>query len=352
MSYDIKRSVSLYSYQEAFFTGKLDLEGCIRESAKAGATGIELLAEQMVDEFPVITPEFKEKWFGWMEKYNTAPSCMDAFLENHIFDNRTCTLREQIANMERDIRIAHELGFKVLRTLVSTPMPVIEGSLKIAEDYDVKIGLEVHSPFSLNSGWSDGYMEMILRTGTKYFGFIPDFGIFCKQIPTELTNQALKNGAHPECVKLVQEAFQERIAKGLVKIKYDTNLGAANYAYRVANGQMKLMEQIEKMGGNEADKSYAGASFNYTWNDPQDIIDNIQYIFHTHAKCYNINEQYEETCIPMQEVIDAYKKAGYVGYLSTEWEGGEMVDDASELCIEQVRRHQECMRRCIESELK
>ncbi len=64
MSYDIKRSVSLYSYQEAFFTGKLDLEGCIRESAKAGATGIELLAEQMVEEFPVITPEFKEKWFG------------------------------------------------------------------------------------------------------------------------------------------------------------------------------------------------------------------------------------------------------------------------------------------------
>lgn len=348
MSYDIKRSVSLYSYQEAYYTGKLDLEGCIRESAKAGATGIELLAEQMVDEFPVITPEFKEKWFGWMEKYHTTPSCMDAFLENHIFDNRTCTLREQIANMERDIRIAHELGFKVLRTLVSTPMPVIEGSLKIAEDYDVKIGLEVHSPFSLNSGWSDGYMEMIQRTGTKYFGFIPDLGIFCKRIPTELTNQALKNGAHPDCVKAVQEAFQQRIDNGFVKIKYDTNLGAANYAYRVANGQMKLMEKLEKMGANEVDKNYAGASFNYTWNDPQDIIDNIQYIFHTHAKCYNINEEYEETCIPMQEVVDAYKKAGYHGYLSTEWEGAEMIEDASDICVEQVRRHQECMRRCIE----
>ena len=77
MSYEIKRSVSLYSYQEAYFTGKLDLEGCIREASKAGATGIELLAEEMVDEFPVITPEFKDKWFGWMEKYGTEPSCMD-----------------------------------------------------------------------------------------------------------------------------------------------------------------------------------------------------------------------------------------------------------------------------------
>ena len=59
------------------------------------------------------------------------------------------------------------LGFKNLRTLVSTPMDVIEGSLEYAEKMDVKIGLEVHAPFSLNSGWADGYMEMIHRTGTK-----------------------------------------------------------------------------------------------------------------------------------------------------------------------------------------
>ena len=36
MSADIKRSVSLYSYQEEFYLGKLDLEGCIREAAKSG----------------------------------------------------------------------------------------------------------------------------------------------------------------------------------------------------------------------------------------------------------------------------------------------------------------------------
>ena len=347
MSYDIKKSVSLYSYQEAYFVGKLDLEGCIREASKAGATGIELLAEQMVDEFPVITPEFKARWFEWMEKYGTQPSCMDAFLENHIYDNRVCTLREQITNMERDIKIAHELGFKVLRTLVSTPMPVIEGSLKIAEDNDVKIGLEVHSPFSLNSGWSDGYMEMIRRTGTRYFGFIPDFGIFCKQIPTQLTRQALENGAKPECIKIVQDAFQTRIDKGFVKIKYDTDLGKANMEYRMANGQGEMMEAVKKAGGGPVDLNYAGSSFTYTWNDPQDIIDNIDYIFHTHAKCYYISEDYEETCIPMQQVIDAYKKAGYHGFLSTEWEGAEMIADASDSCVEQVRRHLECMRRCI-----
>lgn len=48
MTYDIKRSISLYSYQDEYYDGKLDLEGCLRETAKTGATGVELLAEQMI----------------------------------------------------------------------------------------------------------------------------------------------------------------------------------------------------------------------------------------------------------------------------------------------------------------
>ncbi|SCP98551.1 sugar phosphate isomerase/epimerase family protein [Anaerobium acetethylicum] len=349
MNYNIKRSVSLYSYQEEYYLGKLDLEGCIREAAKAGATGIELLAEQMMPNFPYVTPEFKEQWFGWMDKYGTEPTCYDAFLENKIYDNRTLTLREQVRMMERDIKIAGELGFKTLRTLCSTPMDVIKGSLDCAAKEDVKICIEVHSPFSLNSGWADGYMDMILGTGTKHFGFMPDFGIFCKKIPDVLTAKALRQGASPECVKIVNDAFANRVEKGFTKIKYDTNLGRAHGEYVKANGMPELMEAIEKAGGNAADMNYARASFNYTWCDPQDIIDNIQYIYHTHAKCYNTNAEYEETSIPLKEVIAAYKKAGYTGYLSTEYEGNSLLNDAFEVdSIEQVRRHQEAMRRAIE----
>ena len=34
---DIKRSISLYSYQDEYYAGLLDLEGCLRETAKTGA---------------------------------------------------------------------------------------------------------------------------------------------------------------------------------------------------------------------------------------------------------------------------------------------------------------------------
>ena len=79
---DVKRSVSLYSYQDEYYNKQLDLEGCLRETAKTGATGVELLAEQMIRKFPdtIETDEFREHWFAMLDKYGLTPSCYDGFL--------------------------------------------------------------------------------------------------------------------------------------------------------------------------------------------------------------------------------------------------------------------------------
>ena len=66
-------------------------------------------------------------------------------------------------------------------------------------------------------------------------------------------------------------------------------------------------------------------------------------------KCYNTSEDYVETATAIPEVVDAFKRAGYKGYLSTEYEGGEHLRaDCDVDSIEQVRRHQEALRRAIE----
>ena len=351
MGHDIKRSVSLYSYQDEYYDGTLDLEGCLRETAATGATGVELLAEQMIKRFPlpIEDEKFREDWFNNLKKYNLTPSCYDAFLENKLFDNRTLSLGEQINMMKRDLRLAHLLGFDVIRTLVSTPMDVIEGSLEYAEKVGVRIGLEVHAPFSLNSGWADGYMEMINRTGTKFFGFIPDMGIFCKNIPDVVRDKVRRHGAKEECIKIVDDCYAERVAKGFTKIKYDLNLGKANMEYRMANGMKEMMDKVKAAGGADADFEYADASFVYSWSEPQDIIDNIDYIFHTHAKFYNVHEDLKETAVALPEVIEAFKKAEYKGFLSSEYEGGEHLRDVGVDSITQVKRHQEAMKKCIEA---
>ena len=174
-------------------------------------------------------------------------------------------------------------------------------------------------------------------------------GIFCKNIPDVVRDKALRHGAKPECVKIVDDHYAQRVAKGFVKIKYDLNLGKANMEYRMANGMEAMMEAVKKAGGGPADLGYAGESFTYSWSDPQDLIDNISYIHHTHAKCYNTHEDYVETAVAIDEVVEAFRKAGYDGFLSTEYEGGEHLRDAFDVnSIEQVRRHQEALRRAIE----
>lgn len=56
-----------------------------------------------------------------------------------------------------------------------------------------------------------------------------------------------------------------------------------------------------------------------------------------------------ETATDISGVVAALKKAGYKGYLSTEYEGGEHLRaDCDVDSVEQVRRHQEALRRAIE----
>ena len=351
---DIKRSVSLYSYQDEYYSGALDLEGCLRETAKAGATGVELLAESMIRQFPnpIYTEEFQEQWKGWLKKYGLTPTAYDAFLENHIYENRMLSLGEQVEMMCRDLKCASLLGFSCIRTLVSTPMDVIEGSLDFAEEVGVKIGLEVHAPFSLNSTWAQGYLDRLDKPGSKYkyFGFIPDMGIFCKRVPDVVEEKWRRAGAREDCIKVVNDAYASRVEKGFVKIEYSLNLGLANMNYRNANGLADLTAKLESMGAGPADFGYLNSSYTYSWSNPQDLIDNIDHIVHTHAKCYNTSEDYVETATAIPEVVEAYKKAGYNGYLSTEYEGGESLRDALPVDgIEQVRRHQEALRRAIEA---
>ena len=349
----IKRSVSLYSYQDSYYMGNLDLEGCLRATAKAGATGVELLAEEMIKRFPdpIYTKEFQSQWKEWLAKYNLTPTCYDAFLENRIFDNRTLSLGEQIDMMKRDLTCASILGFSCIRTLVSTPIEVIEGSLDYAESVNVKIGLEVHAPFSLNSTWAQGYLDKMDKPGSKYqyFAFIPDMGIFCKRIPDVFRERCRRHGATDEGIALVDEAYANRVKNGFTKIEYSQNLGAANMAYRNANGESALKEKLEQMHATKGDFEYLSGSYTYSWSDPKDLEDNIGRICHLHAKCYNTSADYVETAVAIPEVVAALKKAGYDGYLSTEYEGGEHLREVQLVPdVEQVRRHQEALRRAIE----
>lgn len=324
----IKRSVSFYSYQEAYYKGDCTLEDMIRFTGETlKAEGVEILAEQTpVGRFPDPTDEDVDRWHSWMEKYNTKPSCLDSFIDWYLYKNRTLTLKEQVKQMERDIRLARRLGFPVIRVLCPVRKEVVEASIPIAEYYGVKMGLEVHSPMKLSARWITEYMDMVVKSGSKYAGIIPDFGIFMMRPAKKQLDKARAGGARDEVLSQIISWCESHIP----------------FAEMVANANA--------LGVNDAEMSVVQSFARNVFTDPEELRAFAPYIFHCHGKFYDMDENCRETSIDYENPIRVLREIGYEGYISSEFEGQRLYG-VDEVCdeFEQVRRHQAMLKRLVEN---
>lgn len=318
MNNKIKRGVSLYSYQEEFFLRKMSLEDCIAAAAKTGATGIEMLGQQSIVGFPKLTDGFVDQWFGWMDKYGTTPVCHDMFLDTKRFKGQLMTEDEQLASLIEDIKFANRLGFKIIRIICSTSPEIMERAIPYAEQYDVKLGIEIHSPWHINSAWMTRHWEVMEKTGSKYLGFIPDMGMFTKRLARVMTDRLIRQGADEKIVEFVCQQHE----KGVM----------AEY----------IIGEVSQMSKRPIDIAVAELTRHNIYNNPNSMLPFMDRIFHIHAKFYDMQEDYTEFSIPYKDVIAVLKKGGFDGYLSSEYEGNRHIQDAFEVdSVEQVRRQQE-----------
>ncbi len=322
--HNIKRGVSLYSYQEEYFLRKMTLEDCIAAVADTGATGIEILGEQMVPGFPKLTDEFVENWFGMMEKYKVTPVCHDMFLDFKKYKNRYLTFDEQLDSIVKDIKFANKLGFKVMRVIVSTSPELMEKAIPFAEEYDVKMGIEVHSPWHINSAWMTYHWEVMEKTGTKHFGFIPDMGMFLKRLPRVQIDNMVRKGASEKIAEHVCKQHE----KGVM----------AEY----------IVAEVAQMSKNPMDLRLAEMPRHNIFNNPNSLIFFADKIIHIHAKFLEMLDNYTEYSIDYPEIIEVLKKCNFDGYLSSEYEGNRHIQDIMEVdSVEQVRRQQEMFKRLL-----
>ena len=314
-SHSIKRGVSLYSFQEEYFLRKLSLEQCIATAAGIGALGIESLAEQMMPGFPRLDDAFYAQWHGWMKQYGTTPTCHDMFLDTKRYKDRLLTQEECVASIERDLKHAARIGAKVVRMLVFVSPELMEACLPAAEKYDVKMGIEVHAPWDLDHPWIQRHLEMVQRTGTRHAGIIPDMGIFTKRLPRVVRDRALRNGATPAVVEYVCQAYEAGVMREYI------------------------IAEARNMGGNAAALGFAESARHNNYSLPRRLAEYCPYIFHIHAKFYEMLDDGTEYSIPYDKVVAALIAGGYDGYLSSEYEGNRHIQDAFPVdSVEQVRR--------------
>ncbi len=283
--------VSLYSYMTDFGT-VMDLETAMASIADLGATGIEILGEAHIPNYPNPSDEWVEQWFALLQTYGLEPTNYGSWIDTRLHSSgpngRDMTVDEGAAALQRDLRLAKRLGFRFVRPTIGVvssdliPHPiwteVVEASLPLAEELDVIICPEIHSPTPIKHEVVDDYIALIRRTGTKHFGLLLDTGIFQdRPIP-------LKPGERPG----QRPAFLDGIHV-----------------------------------------------------DPNDVFDVIENVVFIQAKFHDIDEDLDDKQIPWEPVLRALKDAGYTGYLSSEYEG----EREPWRSIEQVRRQHTLIRR-------
>lgn len=282
-----KYGVSLYSYTDDYGT-VLTLEDAMAQIADLGATGIEILGEAHVPGYPEPTAAWVDHWHALLEKYGLEPTNYGSWIDTRLRLDRSMTAAEAAEDLARDICLASRLGFKFVRPKIGVvsfdlvPDPIweeaVESVLDLAARCAVIICPEIHAPTPIRHRVVDSYVAFIERTGTKHFGLLIDTGI-----------------------------FQDR------PLPY-------------MPGETPEMRR-DFLNGIHV--------------DPADFLRVAKYVVFIQAKFHRINERLQDEQIPWELIVPMLKKAGYTGYLSSEYEGSR----EPWASLEQVRRQHALIRK-------
>jgi hypothetical protein len=326
MSGTIKRGVSLYSYQNETFQGKMTLEDCIRTSAEFGAFGIEVIGEQSFWGHPeyAVDPKDIENWHALIKKYDCVPVSHDYMLDYKRYKGRPMPLDEQVASVRKDIDFGAALGVPFIRSLVSIAPEVLVAAAPYAEEKGIKLLTEVHAPLHFDHPWIIRLAEAFDKSGSPALGFLPDMGMFLHAYPRVWSAKFRRLGVPDKIADYIEKAYEDRVLSEYVIL------------------------EVQQMGGTGPAIGMAEVMRHNAAYEPKRMLDYMPMIHNIHGKFYEMTEDYVEPSIPYDEIVAVLQKGGYDGYICSEYEGNRWIEDAEEPdSVEQVRRQQVMLSRLI-----
>jgi sugar phosphate isomerase/epimerase len=292
----LQYGVSLYSYTGEYGV-TMTLDDCIEDVADLGATGLEILGEAHIEDYPNPPTAWLDAWFARLDRFGLTPTCYGSWVDHRRFPGRDITEDEAVQQLETDIRLAAQLGFKYVRPKLGVvtsdlePHPVWEPAtlrvLDLAEEQDVIICPEIHWPSVIRSKVVDDYIALIERTGTKHFGLLMDTGVFQKSMHH-------RSGGVPS-----------RMGRGSARPPITPVVPVS------------------------------------------DLEDVLQHVVHVQAKFYEIDDALEDHYIPWAEFLEVLVRRGWSGFLSSEYEG----DYETGRAADQLRRQHALIRTLLAKEI-
>ena len=341
----IKRGVSLYCYQQNEFFHTMNWKDQLREVATNlyGADGIEIISETTIPDYPNPPESFFYEWNNEIARWGLNAVTMDTYVDTLQFRDHVMTMKECAERLMYDIRLASKMGFTNMRLCHNVPIQSVELALPLAEELNIRLTNEVHSPSPIKPKrgveWGETVardIAFIERSGTKFYGLQPDMGIFQNKLCRVQAAYFLRGSMSKEEADAVSWELVE---------KFDTMDRDEFRAYGMEH-------YPEVFSSHFGEVLCRGASA-----DPLELYEILPYVFCIHGKFYEMTEipgqpgHYEDRSIQYPEVISILNDVGYDGYIDSEYEGQRCQQDLGYEGlpdeVEQVRRHQEMLARLI-----
>ena len=305
--------ITLFCFGNEYYTGEYTLEDCLRVAAELGVKQFEIVGSQMLPTYPFVTDKFLGEFNEMCDQYGVKCVSYGANMDRGMRADRNLTEDEMLKATINDIKTTNGLGAKVMRAQYLLSPQVMARIAPYAEEFGVKVGIEIHNPETPSTPIMQEYFETYEKVGSKYIGFVPDFGAFATR-PNIKVARALKNGANKAAIEYAVRARRENIPRD-----------EARETLVRMDADKEAMQCFEEMNG-----------FLTFYNKPDlaGLKRIMPYVVHFHGKFHYMHEDLHEESIPYEEILPVIQASDFEGCIVSEFEGYE-----PGMTYEMVRRH-------------
>lgn len=324
----LKLGATLYAFTHAWHRRELDLDGMLAKVAALDlGPGLEVIGFQSFRDFPRVSDDTAARFRDLVAKHGLTPSCLGINADMNLKPGQPMSVDEAVAYHIPQIESAAKLGFPIVRCQFAAPAEVLIKLLPTAEKYGIKMGPEIHAPLSPQSPPVMAYREAYAKAKSPLLGFVPDFGACAKAVPASFIADLREQGVPDSLVDTALEVWPLRMDPGSKRAEFNKRIAAMN-ADPVHVSAVSVMFNVLSPGD---------ASM---WDDimPQ--------VIHIHGKFYDFDASGNESAIPYDELLPRFQRAGYQGFMSSEWEGHIYSPDDG---FDMVVKHQKLAQRILDN---
>ena len=290
----IKLGVSLYSMTTDYVQKNLDLEGCLKAVHDMGFKGIEIVAAQMVPEYPNPSGKWLFEFRDLLDKYELTPVCYSAYIDMGMRTERDMNREEIMQFTYNDMIYAKKAGFQLVRTQHAISPEILEAMVPACERLDMKLTIEMHHPHHPKVPVWEKYIELMHKY--PLLGVVPDFSIF-QDRPHRLLLE-----------RLVRAGFRQEKLDGVVKAQ------AAGQPWEDAAKELELTPEEAEFTVSLYEK--------FTPCPLEESLETVIPVApYIHGKFYVLDNGEFDPSIPYDKILPKIKALGYEGFIAAEYEG-------------------------------